>query len=176
MTGKQPSRVERAARRAADRAARQTHWEEVELPRRKAAVRAETERRGLASFMNRTRWRALRDAVLADLPFRPAFQIQDVLGPRETPWPADQVDGQGAWIDEDLEPLFSIEWMRVVPRYRTRLGALVPGPVEDCTDAFRDLLRRLHIPHREDEARTFWIYGYAPADPSTLTSPPEGAT
>lgn len=176
MSERQPSRAERAAGREADRAARQAHWDDVELPRLKAAVRAEVERRGLASFMNRTRWQALRDAVVADLPFRPAFQIQDVLGPREAPWRVDRVDWQGAWIDEDLEPLFCIEWIRVVPRYRTRRGALVEGPVEDCTDAFRDLLGRLNIPYREDEARTFWIYGYAPADPSTLTSPPEGAT
>ena len=158
------------------REALQKAWLEVERPRLKARVAAEVERRGLASFMNRTRWLALRDAVLAELPFPPAFQVQTVLGPRETAWAVDHLDGRGAWIDEDLEPLFCIEWMRVVPRHRTRLGALVDGPVADCTDAFRALLQRLHIPHREDDAGTFWIYGYAPADPATLTASPEGAT
>ena len=176
MTGKQLTKADWAARREAHRAARQARWTEIERPRLKAAVRAEVERRGLASFMNATRWRGLRDAVLDELPFPPAFQLQDVLGPREIPWGGDQVDGTGAWIDEDLEPLFSIEWMRVVPRYRPFVGALVSGPVIDCTDQFRDLLRRLHIPYREDETRAFWIYGYAPADPATLTSTPGEAT
>lgn len=176
MTGRQLTRADWAARRATDRAARRARWVEIERPKLKAAVRAEVERRGLASFMNATRWRALRDAVLDELPFPPAFQLQDVLGPREIPWESDHVDGTGAWIDEDLEPLFSIEWMRVVPRYRAFVGALVEGPVVDCTDEFRDLLGRLHIPCREDAARTFWIYGYAPADPATLTSTPEEAT
>jgi len=176
VTGKQLTKADRAARRAADRAARQARWIEIELPRLRAAVRAEVERRGLASFMNATRWRALRDAVLDELPFPPVFQLQDVLGPREIPWDGEQVDGTGAWIDEDLEPLFSIEWMRVVPRYRAFAGALVSGPVHDCTDQFRDLLGRLHIPFRQDGAGAFWIYGYAPADPATLTSTPEEAT
>lgn len=172
----QPTKADRAAQREADRAARQQRWLEMELPRLKAAVMAEVQRRSLASFMNRTRWEALRDAVLAELPFPPAFQRQDVLGPREAAWRLDHVDGQGAWIDEDLEPLFSIEWLRVVPRHRTFPGALVEGPTADCTDQFRDLLARLHIPHLEDAARTFWIYGYAPADPATLTAPDETPT
>ena len=176
MSGGQLTRADWAARREADRAARQQRWLEVELPRLKAAVMAEVQRRGLASFMNRTRWEALRTAVLAELPFPPAFQRQDVLGPREAVWRPDHVDWQGAWIDEDLEPLFSIEWLRVVPRHRTFLGALVEGPTADCTDQFRDLLARLRIPHLEDAAKTFWIFGYAPADPATLTAPDQTAT
>ena len=162
------TKTEHAARREAGMAARRQRWEEVERPRMKAAVRAEVERRGLASFMNGTRWNALRDAVYADLPFPPAFQVQDVLGAREPLLDPDAVQDWGAW--SELEPTFAIEWLRVVPRYRRTVGALVPDETIDGADAFRDLLVRLRIPFREDEARTFWIYGYAPADPATLTS------
>ena len=65
---------------------------------------------------------------------------------------------------------------QVVPRYSRHVAMLLPDEVIDCSDAFRDLLVRLRIPFREDEASTFWIYGYAAADPATLTSPPETPT
>ena len=56
------------------------------------------------------------------------------------------------------------------------MGRLVADEWIDCTDGFRDLLTRLRIPFREDQVGTFWIYGYAPADPATLTSPDETPT
>jgi hypothetical protein len=155
-------------------AVRKARWADVERPRLKAAVRSEVERRGLASFMNATRWQALCDAVHAELPFPPAFQVQSVRGDREPPWDVEAVSYSGAW--SELDPFFDIEWLRVLPRYRQPMGRLVADEWVDCTDAFRDLLVRLRIPFREDEARTFWIYGYAPADPATLTSPSETLT
>lgn len=163
-----------AAKREADREARQKRWSEVEEPRLKAAVRAETERRGLASFMNETRWRALVDAVHAELPFPPPFQLQPVLAEREPPWDLEVVDYWGAW--GELEPFFAIEWLRVLPRYRKPMGRLGADEWVDCTEAFRALLIRLRIPHREDDAGSFWIYGYAPADPATLTPTDETPT
>ena len=174
---KQLTKAERAAQREAEWAARQKHWLDVELPRLKARVRVEVERRGLASFMNRTRWEALSKAVDEELPFPPSFQRQDVLGQRETPDDINQMEGYfGGWSGEDIEPLVSIEWLRVVPRYRKHVAMLLPDEVIDCSDAFRDLLVRQGVPFREDEMKTFWIYGYAPADPATLTSPPETPT
>ena len=136
----------------------------------RAAVRAEVVRRGLASFMNATRWSALCDAVYADLPFPPPFQLQSVLGEREPPWDTESVSYWGAW--SELAPFWDVEWLRVLPRYRKPVGRLLADEWLDCTGAFRDLLKRLHIPFREDDAGTFWIYGYAPADPATLTPPP----
>ncbi|HYC67533.1 DUF6678 family protein [Brevundimonas sp.] len=170
MTGKQLTRADWAARRQADREARQKRWREVEEPRFKAAVLAEIESRGLASFMNTTRWRALVDGVYAELPFPPPFQLQPVIGEREAPWNLDAVNHWGAW--SELEPFFAIECLRVLPRYRKVVGGLIDDEWIDCTNAFRDLLIRLRIPFREDEAGTFWIHGYAPADPATLTPPP----
>lgn len=171
----QPPKAERAAKREMDRAARQEHWLEVERPKMKARVLAEVERRGLASFMNGTRWERLREAVEAELPFPPAFQLQSVLGEREPPMDTDAVHSWGDW--SGMEPFFFlIEWLRVAPRYSRHVGMLVPDEVIDSSDAFRDLLKRQGVPFREDEARTFWIYGYAPADPATLTSGDEAPT
>ena len=141
---------------------------EPERAKLKAQVQAEVDRRGLASFMNRTRWEALRRAVAEELPFPPPFQLQDLRGPRETLWSSDAVDYWGDWSDESLEPVLGIEWLRVVPRYQKHVGMRVAPETVDCGDQFRDLLIRLRLPWRED-ARGFWIYGYAPADPATLT-------
>lgn len=168
------TRADWAAKREADREARQKRWSEVEEPRFKAAVRAEIERRSLASFMNETRWRSLVDAVHAELPFPPPFQLQSVLGEREPPWDFEAVDYLGAW--SELEPFFAIEWLRVLPRNRKPLGRLVADDRVDCTEAFRALLNRLRVPHGEDAAGSFWIYGYAPADPATLTPTDETPT
>ena len=174
MNRGQPTREDLAAQRLAEREARQKRWLEVDRPRFKAAVRAEVERRGLASFMNRTRWEALRKAVHAELPFPPAFQLRWVTGDPEPFMDPDAVIGWGAW--DELEPSFAIEWIRVIPRYRKHRGRLVADEVVDCTDAFRELLVRLGIPFGEDGKATFWIYGYAPADPATLTPPAETPT
>ncbi len=133
-----------------------------------AQVQAEVDRRGLASFMNRTRWAALRRAVAEDLPFPPPFQLQDVRGRREALWDGDEVDYWGDWSDESLEPVLAIEWLRVIPRYQKHVGMRVAPETVDCCDQFRDLLIRLRLPWRED-ARGFWIYGYASAVPATLT-------
>ena len=175
MTGRQPSKADRLAKREADRAILEKRWREVELPRMKAAVLTEVERRDLTSYMNDTRWRELRDAV-ETLPFPPVFQRQDVLGPREPLWVSDQMSCLGDWSHEGLEPFFMIEWIRVVPKLWAEQGRLIPmKQVGDCTVELREALDRLRLPYRED-GRGFWIYGYAPGDPSTLTGPPEGAT
>lgn len=176
MSGGQMTNADWAARRAAELEAHQQRWREVEEPKFRAKVRAVIERRGLASFMNDARWRALIAAVYVDLPFPPAFQLQPVLGEREPLTdPEALAGGWGGWSELD-DAAWAVEWLRVVPRYRKPRGRLVADEVIDCADAFRGLLERLHIPYRTDAAGTFWIYGYASADPATLTPPSETPT
>lgn len=163
------------AERESLRAAYREHYLKVELPKLKARIQAEVDRRGLASFMNRSRWAALIKAVHEELPFPPPFQIQAVTGPRQALWESDDVNYWGDWSAEGVEPLLEIEWIRVVPRYLKHRGMLIDPEVIDCTDQFRDLVRRLRLPSREDE-RGIWIYGYAPADPATLTPADETPT
>lgn len=152
----------------AERAAWQENCFKVQNLKLKAEIRAEVDRRGLASFMNRTRWDAFCKAVHEELPFPPPLQIQDLRGPRQTLWASDEVDHWGDWSAESLEPVLSIEWVRVVPRYLKHRGMLVSPEIIDCSAQFRDLVTRLHLPWREDD-RGIWIYGYAAADPATLT-------
>tara|TARA_R110002051_G_scaffold103972_2_gene176430 strand:- start:59 stop:538 length:480 start_codon:yes stop_codon:yes gene_type:complete len=131
----------------------------------RARVRAEVERRGLGSVMNQTRWTELR-AAIRDLPFAPPYQRQDVLERPEPLWPSDQQVDPGCWCDECLEPLYAIEWLRIIPRLWRQEGALLPlKPAGDCTEALRAALSRLNIPFREDD-RGIWIHGYASGDPT----------
>lgn len=152
--------------------AAQAAWQENYLKlsnlKFRAEIQAEVDRRGLASFMNRTRWAALIKAVHEELPFPPPFQIQAVTGPRQALWENDDVNHWGDWSAEGVEPVLEIEWMRVVPRYLKHRGVLIAPEVIDCRAEFRELVKRLRLPWREDE-RGIWIYGYAPADPATLT-------
>jgi hypothetical protein len=141
----------------------------VERTRLRAKVKAEVQRRGLASVMNQTRWEELR-AATHRLPFRPAFQMQTVLGSRELLWFSDQVTSQGCWCAECIEPFWAIEWIRILPRLWREEGALLPLKlVGDCAEALRTELSGLHLPFREDD-RGFWIHGYAAGDP---TLPPD---
>lgn len=166
MNGGKPTRSGRAANGGTGLEAGQAFWTEVELPRLKAQVRAEVERRMLTPLMNDTRWREVRTAV-GQRPFSPPYQRQDVLGPRESLWFSDDVTEGGDWSHESLEPFFSIEWVRIVPRLRRQVGHLLPlRPAGDCTDQLRDALGRLGLSFREDD-RGFWVYGYSTPDPGT---------
>lgn len=137
----------------------------VERTRLRAKVKAEAQRRGLASVMNQTRWEELR-ATMLSLPFKPVFQLQAIPGPREPLWSSDQVTSQGCWCAECIEPFWAIEWIRILPCLWQDRGALVPPVlVGDCSDALRAELKRLSLPFREDD-RGFWIHGYSAGDPT----------
>ena len=159
---------ESEAEREKLRTAYREHYRSVVLPKLKADIQIEMDRRGLAAFMNDTRWTALVKTVNDELAFPPPVQLQDIRAPRQALWASDDIDHWGDWSAESLEPVLAIEWIRVIPRYLKRRGMLIDPEIIDCTDQFRDLVKRLRLPWREDE-RGIWIYGYAPADPATLT-------
>lgn len=145
-------------------------------PEIRARLQAELQRRGLASFMNQTKWRELRAAVEIGLPFVPAWEVQNILLPAQTVRRGlISVGGGHRWNYEDMPPFPLVEWVRMIPRIHAAVG----GPlrpmqvVEDCTEDLRAVLVRLSIPFLEDEEGAFWVYGYAPADPATLTPPLE---
>ena len=132
-----------------------------DIEKHKNAVRDAVAERGLASFMNDTKWKELALAVSKELPFPPPYQRKDVL--ESTAYPPefnDDVSYRGDWT-EGILPFFSIEWICVRPRYtkyaRSRVQQTV---VDDCSDALRAILARYQIPFIERDD-SFWIYGYA---------------
>lgn len=126
-------------------------------------VREAAARRGLASFMNDTKWRELRRAVLDELPFPPMFQLQGMLGARVEPHPPEWLHFHGDWAHA-MEPFWNIEWIQVRPRYAHGRGALLEPEIEDCSDALRAILERFGVPYVERDG-DFWIYGYAASAP-----------
>ena len=144
-------------------------------PKIAARVRAEVARRGLASFMNRTRWLELCEAVRTELPFIPAWDVQNILdAPPISPARDHRAGRWHDWSHEDMPPFAMIEWVRLVARLHAIESPLAPPrQVQDCSDALRSLLVRLSVPFAQDVEGNLWIYGYAPADPATLTPPLE---
>ena len=136
---------------------------EVREARDRRNLKAQIARRGLASFMNATRWRALQKAVLTEMPFPPIFQLQSVIGPRVDPLPPGVMGGWGGWAD-DLADFAFIEWIQVRPLVSHTRGALIAPRIEDGSDPFREILQRLNIPFVERDG-DFWIYGYADRAP-----------
>lgn len=126
--------------------------------------------------MNRTKWLELRDVVETELPFIPAWEVQNILlEPRIVRRGRLAEAGGHGWTHEDMPPFFLVEWLRLIPRRHARTdGPLRPmRAVEDCTDALRGALQRLSIPFAHDDEGAIWVFGYASADPATLTPPLE---
>ncbi len=115
--------------------------------------------RNLVSIMNDTKWRELQDAVINTLLFPPPYQgkylLEDKLHPDEF---ETDVWYWGDW-NEGIIPFYSVEWIRVRPRYLKHRGSLVSPELIDITDDFVNILKKLSIPYRPDND-TYYIYGY----------------
>ncbi|WP_421357984.1 DUF6678 family protein [Agrobacterium rosae] len=124
-------------------------------------VRCAIAERGMTSHMNNTKWRTLCLAINEELPFPPPYQVKYVLKERPdpeeietSPW----YHGDWATTPEASLGIF-IEWLKVAPRVTTPVGRLLPPHVDDCSDALRNLLRRLRVPFNEEDG-FFLIYGH----------------
>lgn len=137
---------------------------------RPAVLHAISER-GLTSVMNATKWRKLRDAVMNDLPFAPAFQRKDVLESQPYPEVFDtHVNYCGDWpagIDRSSE----IEWIRVRPCRLVHRGRLVPDAIDDIESQFTAMLHRIGVPFLQ-ESESILIYGYT-SNPGALATQAE---
>lgn len=122
--------------------------------------------RNLYSLMNDTKWRELRRAVLADMPFNPAY-IMKTLFEQEYPFEEDfqnDVCYFGDWHEgftygEYYHGYFAIEWVKVRPRYLKYCGRLIEPEVIDASDQFEKILNQYQIPY-ELENGMYCIYGY----------------
>jgi hypothetical protein len=113
----------------------------------------------LSAIMNNTKWELLRKSVQESLQFPPSYQVKYVL--EDTPYPEhfeDDIWYLGDW-EQGIRPFYSVEWIRVRPRYLKHRGMLINPEVIDITEEFVSMLQRLRIPFVKEES-TICIYGY----------------
>jgi len=156
---------------------------------RKEVVIEVVERRGLVSFMNTTKWKELKKAVIEEMPFNPPYHWKLISwgdvdkghpdAKDENYWDfttkSSSYSGEDIWADkytpEDhlswdcfATPFWAIEWIRVVPKKQEiHRGRLVEPKIskvlDDATDQFVEILERYNIPY-EEENGVYTIYGY----------------
>ncbi len=124
----------------------------------KARVKQALTSRGIGSLMNNTKWRKIQ-AVMDTLPFPPPYQRKDVLLPEPEPKSFDSdVSYWGDWT-EGIYPFYSIEWVRIRPRYLKRVAMLLPESLIDCEKELEKELQKIGQPYEKSDD-SIWIYGY----------------
>lgn len=129
-------------------------------PAQKARLRKLLMERGLASYMNDTKWRELCWGI-GELAFAPAYQIKCV--DRDTPEPSELAYAPaylGDWARTPEACLgIHVEWLKIAPRYARHGGARATPAIEDCTSALLALLDRLKIVYDEQDG-FITLYGH----------------
>jgi hypothetical protein len=124
--------------------------EEQDRDRRR--LRRYIEQEQLASFMNDTKWRELRMAMV-ERTEKPRYRVQCLLS---QPTPPDNWDGD--WFYH-LPTFAWIEWLDIDPIHVKSRGHLLEAARVDLTQEILDLLRSLSIPC-ETQDGLIRIYGY----------------
>lgn len=87
-------------------------------------------------------WERLRTLMHQALPFPPPFQRKDIGSSEPEPPTFDEDVWYHGDCGEGLDPLGTIEWIRIRPRYLRVKGQLVPPEVIDCEAELTALLAR----------------------------------
>ena len=108
--------------------------------------------------MNDTQWTTLIQ-VIEGLEFPPPYQRKDILksDPEPSSFESD-VSYFGDW-HEGMRPFFSIEWIRIRPRYLKHRGMLLSPSVLDCQRTLEASLQAIGQAY-ELSADSIWIFGY----------------
>lgn len=114
--------------------------------KRKMRIREILTLRGLASYMNDTKWRKLCRGIEL-LPFPPAYQAKyidsDTLEPLELEYAPAYF---GDWARTPEASLgIHIEWLKIAPRYSRHPGRLISPAIDDCSSELLTLLDRLRL-------------------------------
>lgn len=89
-------------------------------------------------------WKRLREAMENDLPFPPPYQRIDRSGLAEPAAFDGDVAYHGDW-HEGLEPLETLDHVRIRPRYLKHRGRLIAPDIVDCEAALIAALDRLGL-------------------------------
>ena len=87
-------------------------------------------------------WERLRRLMQGSMTFPPPFQRKDVRAAAPEPETFDEDVTYHGDYGEGLDPLDSIEWIRIRPRYLRFRGHRVPHEVVDCEVELKALLAR----------------------------------
>ena len=61
-------------------------------------------------------------------------------------------------------PFYSIEWLKIRPRWLKRRGRLIAPMLVECGEALKTVLNRHPIPFLERDD-SIWVFGYAQGSP-----------
>lgn len=128
--------------------------------KQKTRIRKIRAERGLASYMNDTKWRELCRGV-DTLPFPHAYQIKCVDAHAPEPLELQYAPAYlGDWAGTPEASLgIHIEWMKIAPRYSRHRGRLISPVIEDCSCELLALLMRLRLLFVEQDGFIV-LYGY----------------
>ncbi|MFC4816792.1 DUF6678 family protein [Flavobacterium sp. GCM10023249] len=119
--------------------------------------------KGLTSMMNDTKWLKLQSGI-NKLPFPPAYTNKFIFEEKafEDIKISDDPHWFGNWdpfYEEGMYLFFTIEYLKIKPRYAEHIGRHVSPKIHDETKELEELLKELQIPYETDNG-TFVIYGY----------------
>lgn len=106
-------------------------------------------------------WQRLRELMQREMPFPPPFQRKDIRRPAPEPESFDADVAYHGDYGEGLDPLDTIEWIRIRPRYLRFRGHRVAHEVIDCEAELKALLAREGFEFSTDRG-CIVLYGQQP--------------
>ena len=123
--------------------------------------------RNLCSYMNETKWNALRSAMMQEMPFQPPYIVKYLFD--ETCYEESKLQSDlfhtGDWYDalsadgQYFHASFAIEWIKIRPYYLKKAGKYIAPQEIHAEKELTAILEKYHIPYEETDG-IYCIYGY----------------
>jgi len=131
----------------------------------KDRVRKLVSEKGLASYMNNTKWKEFVYAMEHELPFPPPYVYKTLFEDGDMPYNRfiTEANSPGSYDEESFEwwNFKIIEWVKIHPRYYVNRGGILVKKLElhDEEQEFTAVLDKYNIPYEENNGE-YIIYGY----------------